>query len=106
MPTRATTTTRNDALKVSTRMKMANSTISMMNISLRPYRSARPPSAVAPIRIPNREAAATTPFSVAPNANSRPIRGKATPVVKTTMPSKNLPAAASPQMSHCMLVIG
>lgn len=33
-------------------------------------------------------------------------QGKATPVVKTTMPSKNLPAAASPQMSHCMLVIG
>jgi hypothetical protein len=61
---------------------------------------------VAPIRIPNREATATTPFSVAPNANSCPIRGKATPVVKTTMPSKNLPAAASPQMSHCMLVIG
>jgi hypothetical protein len=27
-------------------------------------------------------------------------------VVKTTMPSKNFPAAASPQMSHCIEVMG
>jgi hypothetical protein len=42
---------------------------------------------------------------LAPNANSFPISGKATPVVKTTMPSKNLPAAANPQISHCILVM-
>ena len=47
-----------------------------------------------------------TPFSVAPKANSCAISGSATPVVNTTTPSKNLPAAARPQMSHCMLVIG
>ena len=47
-----------------------------------------------------------TPFSVAPKANSCAISGSATPVMNTTTPSKNLPAAASPQMSHCMLVIG
>jgi hypothetical protein len=34
------------------------------------------------------------------------MSGSATPVVKTTMPSKNLPAAASPQMSHCIEVMG
>ena len=34
------------------------------------------------------------------------MSGKATPVVKTTMPSKNLPAAANPQISHCIWVIG
>src|SRR5262245_54702786 len=56
--------------------------------------------------MPNNEAAATTPFSVAPRANSFVISGKATPVVKTTMPSKNLPAAASHQMNHCILVMG
>jgi hypothetical protein len=32
--------------------------------------------------------------------------GSATPVMKTTNPSKNLPAAASAQISHCMPVIG
>src|SRR5260221_530832 len=56
--------------------------------------------------MPNNEAAAMTPFSVAPKANSFAISGKATPVVKTTMPSKNLPAAASHQMNHCILVMG
>ena len=34
------------------------------------------------------------------------ISGSATPVMKTTRPSKNLPAAASVQMRHCMPVIG
>src|SRR5438067_1841876 len=68
--------------------------------------SAKPPRSVAPMRMPNSEDAATTPFSVAPSANSFPISGKATPVVKTTMPSKNLPAAAKPQISHCILVMG
>jgi hypothetical protein len=38
--------------------------------------------------------------------NSSAISGKATPVMKTTRPSKNLPAAASVQMRHCMLVMG
>src|SRR5216684_2246397 len=54
--------------------------------------------------MPNSVDAAITPFSVTPKANSFAISGSATPVVKTTMPSKNLPAAASPQISHCMLV--
>src|SRR5262249_692745 len=66
----------------------------------------QPPSVVAPMRMPNNEAAATTPFSVAPRANSSAISGKATPVVKTKMASKNLPAAASHQMNHCILVMG
>ena len=56
--------------------------------------------------MPNSEDAATTPCSVAPKANSLPMSGKATPVVKTTMPSKNLPAAAKAQISHCIWVIG
>ena len=38
--------------------------------------------------------------------NSRAIRGVATPVMKTTRPSKNLPAAASDQMRHCIAVMG
>ncbi len=46
------------------------------------------------------------PFSVAPNPNSCAISGSATPVVNTTTPSKNLPAAASHQMNHCILVMG
>lgn len=58
------------------------------------------------MRMPNSEAAAITPLSIAPNPNSFVIRGSATPVMKTTIPSKNLPAAASHQMNHCMLVVG
>ena len=38
--------------------------------------------------------------------NSLAIKGRATPVMKTTSPSKNLPAAASHQMRRCMDVIG
>jgi hypothetical protein len=34
------------------------------------------------------------------------MSGNATPVMKTTKPSKNFPAAASDQMRHCMPVIG
>jgi hypothetical protein len=37
---------------------------------------------------------------------SLPISGRATPVMKTTKPSKNLPAVASHQIRHCMAVIG
>lgn len=46
------------------------------------------------------------PFSAAPRLNSRTIRGSATPVMKTTSPSKNLPAVARIQMRHCITVIG
>ena len=56
--------------------------------------------------MPNSVAAAMTPFSVTPSPNCRSISGSATPVMKTTTPSKNLPAAASPQISHCISVIG
>ena len=56
--------------------------------------------------MPNRLAALTMPFSAAPIWNSRAISGRATPVMKTTKPSKNFPAAASAQMRHCIVVIG
>ena len=56
--------------------------------------------------MPKRLAALTMPFSAAPMWNSRTISGSATPVMKTTKPSKNFPAAASDQMRHCMPVIG
>jgi hypothetical protein len=80
--------------------------ISMMNMKRRPNRSASPPSAVAPIRMPKRVAAPTTPCCTASSPNSSAISRNATPVMKTTRPSKNLPAAASHQMRHCMAVIG
>ena len=38
--------------------------------------------------------------------NSSLMSGMATPVMNTTSPSKNLPAAASDQMRHCMAVMG
>ena len=34
------------------------------------------------------------------------MSGNAMPVMKTTSPSKNFPAAASDQISHCIPVIG
>ena len=83
-----------------------NSAISTMNMRLRPKWSDRPPSKVAPTRMPSRLAAATMPCSNSPRFQSLLISGKATPVMNTTMPSKNLPAAASAQISHCMRVIG
>ena len=61
---------------------------------------------MAPIRMPNRLAAPTTPCWKRSRWNSSAISGIATPVMKTTRPSKNLPAAASIQMRHCMAVIG
>jgi hypothetical protein len=56
--------------------------------------------------MPNSVAALTRPCSVAVMLNSRAIRGVATPVMKTTRPSKNLPAAASAQIRHCIAVMG
>jgi hypothetical protein len=50
--------------------------------------------------------AAITPRSVAPKPNSLAMSGSATPVMNTTTPSKNLPAAARPQMNHCIWVMG
>ena len=38
--------------------------------------------------------------------NSAPMSGRATPVMNTTRPSKNLPAAARLQIRHCMAVMG
>ena len=46
------------------------------------------------------------PFCASPRWNSMAISGSATPVMKTTSPSKNFPAVASPQICHCMIVIG
>ena len=80
--------------------------ISMMNIRLRPNWSDMPPSSTAPIRMPSRLAALMKPSSAGPISNSRAISGSATPVMKTTKPSKNLPTAASDQMRHCIVVIG
>ncbi|WP_245964723.1 hypothetical protein [Trinickia dinghuensis] len=65
-----------------------------------------PPKPTAPTRMPQRLAALMKPFCAAPMPNSREISGNATPVMKTTKPSKNLPAAASDQMRHCIPVIG
>ena len=80
--------------------------ISAMNMRLRPYASAKPPRAVAPTRMPAREAAVTRPLSAAVRWNWIEISGRATPVMNTTMPSKNLPAQASAQIRNCMAVIG
>ena len=65
-----------------------------------------PPSVTAPIRMPNSEAAPMTPCSAEPRWNSSENSGSATPVMNTTKPSKNFPAAASDQINHCMPVIG
>src|SRR5208337_3445917 len=80
--------------------------ISATNIVLRPNRSDRPPRPTAPTGMPNRLAAPMTPCSAAPRLNSLEKSGSATPVMKTTKPSKNLPAAASDQISHCIPVMG
>jgi hypothetical protein len=80
--------------------------ISAMNISLRPNRSDIPPRHTAPTKMPIRLAALMKPFCAGPMPNWREISGSATPVIKTTKPSKNFPAAASAQIRHCMPVIG
>jgi hypothetical protein len=54
----------------------------------------------------SRLAALMMPFSAGAMWNSGVMSGNATPVIKTTKPSKNLPVAASDHMRHCMLVIG
>jgi hypothetical protein len=79
-------------------------TISMMNILLRPNVSDIPPRPMAPTRMPARLAALIRPFWAEPISNSREISGSATPVMNTTKPSKNLPAAASVQMRRCIAV--
>ena len=56
--------------------------------------------------IPASAAALTNPLPAGDRPNSVTISGNATPVMNTTSPSKNLPAVASTQMRHCMLVIG
>jgi len=56
--------------------------------------------------MPSRLTALTIPFSVEPISNSRAISGRATPVMNTTKPSKNFPAAARVQMRRCIPVIG
>ena len=60
---------------------------------------------MAPIMMPASEAAPTMPFSAGDRPNSSTISGRATPVMKTTSPSKNLPAVASSQMRVCMRVM-
>src|ERR1700728_4256640 len=77
-----------------------------MNMDLRPKRSDKLPRPTAPMRIPHKLAALMKPFWAGVISNCRAISGKATPVMKTTKPSKNLPAAASIQMRHCMVVLG
>ena len=51
-------------------------------------------------------AALTMPCCILVILNSSAISGSATPVIKTTRPSKNLPAAASVQIRHCIAVMG
>lgn len=86
--------------------KRAKIAISAMNILFRPNRSARLPSAVAPTRMPANDADEMKPCWVVFREKSIVIRGRATPVMKIMMPSKNLPAAASHQIRHCIPVIG
>ena len=73
-----------------------------MKTGLRPQRSAKPPNTRAPSRIPNRGAAVSRPRSAAFRANSSWTSGRAMPPMKTMKPSKNLPAEASTQTSHCI----
>ena len=56
--------------------------------------------------MPARVAAPTMPLPAGERPNSSTISGRATPVMNTTRPSKNLPAVASVQMRHCIWVIG
>ena len=76
------------------------------NLALRPIIIGKAAKSEAPTRIPNRLAALITPCCVFVISNSSAISGIATPVMNTTRPSKNLPAAASVQMRHCIAVIG
>ena len=62
---------------------------------------------MAPTRMPSEACRSDNAMlAVLPMSNSSAISGMATPVTKTTRPSKNLPEAASVQMRHCMAVIG
>ena len=106
MPNRQITSGMKLLVMISSSRKAQKMIISMMNIRLRPNRSDMPPSPTAPTRMPNRLAALMKPSWAAPISNSRAISGSATPVMKTTKPSKNLPAAASAQIRVCIDVIG
>ena len=75
-------------------------------MDFRPNRSDNPPSPTAPTRMPNSVAELTKPSWLGVIWKPREISGNATPVMNTTTPSKNLPAAASVQMRHCIAVIG
>jgi hypothetical protein len=86
--------------------KTANTAISITNMRRRPQVSASPPSVTAPTMIPASAAALTSPLPAGDRPKSATISGRATPVMNTTSPSKNLPAVASPQMRHCMRVMG
>ncbi len=77
-----------------------------MNIAFRPTASANPPRAVAPTRIPASYAAVTNPASAVPSPNSTVTSGSATPVMKTTIASKNFPAHARPKILDCIDVMG
>ena len=106
VPNRRITTREKFGANTSATRNATKITISTKNMILRPNRSDRPPRPTAPTRMPNRVAAVINPFSAGPIPNSRERSGSATPVMNATNPSKNLPAAASDQMSHCMPVIG
>jgi hypothetical protein len=90
----------------STIRNATNMIISATNMDLRPKRSDNPPRPAAPTRIPSTLAALMMPWRLELRLNSFEIRGSATPVTKTMKPVKNLPTAASDQMSDCMPVIG
>ncbi len=106
MPKRNTRSCTYPELITSAKRQRVKIIISTMNMRLRPKVSDSPPRAEAPTRMPNRVAAPTIPFCTSLRENSATIRGRATPVMNTTMPSKNFPAEASHQMRHCMRVKG
>ena len=111
MPNRKNTSSANELMPnsgvaTSRHRNATKMNISAMNIGLRPNRSASPPRKSAPIRMPARLAALTRPCCAALMLYSTAISGSATPVMNTTKPSKNFPAAARERMRHCIAVIG
>ena len=105
MPMRQTTSIRKPVLSVTPTRKAVNRTISAKNIWRRPHRSDSPPRADAPTMMPSSGAAVTTPDWAELRLNSSMINGRATPTMKTIMPSRNLPAEARSQVRFCMAVI-
>ena len=93
--------------RISSARKAQKMIISAMNIRLRPKWSDIPPRPDGADQDAEQAGGADEALlGRQPISNSRAISGSATPVMNTTKPSKNLPAAASAQMRHCIAVIG